>query len=489
MTAIKWSKYIPKDKKPTPKQLAFLSLTSSEALYGGAAGGGKSEALLFDALRFADVPGFAAIIFRRTIEDAELPNSVLSRAKEWLSPFLSTGEVKFHKNKFIFPSGAKIAFGYLKNAGDQYRYKGSEYHRILFDELTQFYETEYEYLFSRIRGTTKEDIPTAMRGATNPGDVGHVWVKNRFKITYDSDISRWVGKNEKAPFIQARLDDNPYIKEEYAEMLGKLGKVERERLLNGDWNINEDALFEKHWFDNRYFQKSNGFYNLPTKDGIKAYQLSDLFVFTTVDCAASVKTGVKGKSFSLTKPKSCASVIATWGLTPDHNLLWLDNWRFHVSIPELYSRIVRNHQLWKPLYNIIEKNGAGEGVCQFVEKKGLPIYPIMQSIDKVKNSITAQLRAEQGKIWLPEHANWLPELEDELYTWTGNPDEIDDQIDVLSNAANEAMRLSFGHEKDRFLRQGLQRALPYASSNVNGTSYLGSRLHGFPLRQAPMGMW
>ena len=487
---IKWSKYIPKDKVPTGKQLAFLSLDCEEALYGGAAGGGKSEALLFDALRFADVPGFAAIIFRRTIEDAELPNSVLSRAKEWLSPYLSTGEVKFHKNKFIFPSGAKIAFGYLKNAGDQYRYKGSEYHRILFDELTQFYEPEYEYLFSRIRGTVDQNIPTGMRAATNPGDVGHLWVKKRFKITYDADLSRWVGKNPAAPFIQARLDDNPYVAAQYADMLAKLGKVERERLLNGDWAINEDALFEKHWFTSRYFQKSNGYYNLPTKDGIKAWHPDELFLFTTVDCAASVKTGVKGKSFSLTKPKSCASVISTWGLTPDHDLLWLDNWRGFVSIPSLYGKIVENHKIWKPLYNIIEKNGPGEGVCQFVEKKGLPIKPINTALDKVKNSITAQLRAEQGKIWLPEWANWLPEVEDEVFTWTGSPDAPDDIVDTLSNAANEAMYLSFGHEKDRFLRQGLKRAIPYASASVTGQSYLGTRARTYPRPQPPMmGMW
>ena len=76
------SRYIP--HRPTTKQAAFLALTEREALYGGAAGGGKSDALLMAALMFADVPGYAAILFRRTFADLALPQALMARAHEWL---------------------------------------------------------------------------------------------------------------------------------------------------------------------------------------------------------------------------------------------------------------------------------------------------------------------------------------------------------------------------------------------------------------------
>jgi predicted phage terminase large subunit-like protein len=323
-----------------------------------------------------------------------------------------------------------------------------------------------------------------MRAASNPGSTGMRWVRDRFKIKFNPETGIYQGYNQEAPFIPASILDNPSIDPEYRTSLMKLGKVERERLLNGNWDISEDAIYEKYWFDNRWSCKHDQFYHLMTVDGLKVVHKDDLFVFCTVDPAASVKTGVRGKSFIKSKPAASWSVIATWGVTPDYQLLWLDNWRFQTHIPELVNRIVENHKRWKPLYTIIEKNGPGEGVYQMAEKRNVPVKPIHTRPEKVINSTAAQLRAERGQIWLPKWANWLPVLEDELFTWTGNPDEVDDQIDVLSNAANETMNLAVGHERDIKLREGLKRAVPFATTGrTNSSRFCKTKIIENPYRR------
>lgn len=465
---IKWTKYIP--HTPTPRQLAFLSLTQKEAFFGGAAGGGKSDALLMGALQYADTPGYKALIIRRSIADMLLPSSILSRAKEWLKPYIDSGEVKYRPGQnhtFTFPSGAEIACGYLENAGTEKRYQGSEYTYIAFDELTHFQEAEYVYLFSRLRKALDSVIPSRVRSASNPGGVGMKWVKDRFKIYLDAR-GNWVGGNPDAPFIPSKYTDNPHINsEDYAESLGMLGTVAREQLREGNWDINEEAIYDPKWFEDRYTVKSsNGNYLLLNKNGLRYFEPNDLMVFTTIDCAASVKTGVKNKSYHKTKKTSSWSVCATWGVTPQYDLLWLDNVRLKTSIPNFVERIIENQKQWKPLFNIIEKNGPGEGVYQFCEKKGLPMDPIHTRPEKIVNSVAAQLAAEQGKIWLPKFAPWLKDLEDELFLWTGDPLEEDDQIDVLSNAANKRMYEAVGYEKSWGLRNGANRAKPFSSGSL-----------------------
>ncbi len=194
--------WIPHD--PTPKQAEFLLMPDLEVLFGGSAGGGKSEALLMAALQYVDVPGYAAILFRRTYTDLALPGALMDRAHEWLQ---GTAAKWSEKNKtWTFPSGATLSFGYLENENDKYRYQSAEFQFIGFDELTQFTETQYLYLFSRLRRLEGSKIPLRMRAASNPGGVGHEWVKQRF-IVGDK------------PFVPASLDDNPYIDRVQAGMV------------------------------------------------------------------------------------------------------------------------------------------------------------------------------------------------------------------------------------------------------------------------------
>lgn len=253
---------------PTVKQTAFLILDDLEVFYGGAAGGGKSDALLMAALQYVDVPGYAAILFRRTFTDLELPGGLLDRGKEWLGG--SDARLVDRSHTWHFPSGATLTFGYLATEQDKYRYKSAEFQFVGFDELTQLSESQYRYLFSRLRrpsglidGDPLSKVPLRVRSASNPGDRGHAWVKARFIPRYRTEDGDFVGlidaerrraegeaietifpvdeqTGRRRIFIRAKLADNPHLDQDsYRENLRRLDPLEAARLEAGDWDVTE----------------------------------------------------------------------------------------------------------------------------------------------------------------------------------------------------------------------------------------------------------
>lgn len=235
--------YIP--HKPTDKQFEFLFYSDIlEGFYGGAAGGGKSDALLMAALQFVQIPGYAALLFRRTYTDLALPEALMDRAQEWLSGT----DARWHEltKTWGFPSGATITFGYLDNERSKYRYQGAAFSFIAFDEITQFPESSYQYLFSRLRRLEGSKVPIRMRSASNPGDIGHDWVKRRWILPTSLellDVRRF--------FVPAFLEDNPHIDTgTYNMTLNKLDPITYEQLRHGDWDISiSGGMFERQWFD------------------------------------------------------------------------------------------------------------------------------------------------------------------------------------------------------------------------------------------------
>lgn len=208
-------------------------------MYGGAAGGGKTDALLMAALQHVDVPGYAALLFRRTYQDLALPGAVMDRSHEWLRGSAARWSEVDHR--WTFPSGATLTFGYLQSENDKFRYQGAEVQFIGFDELTQFKESQYLYLFSRLRRLEGSSVPIKMRAATNPGGVGHEWVRQRF-IDPPDEPDR--------VFVPARLSDNPYLDSgEYMHSLDQLDAVTRAQLLDGNWDVMpEGDRFRREWF-------------------------------------------------------------------------------------------------------------------------------------------------------------------------------------------------------------------------------------------------
>ena len=230
--------YIP--NKPTIKQMEFLLLKDKEALYGGAAGGGKSDALLMAALQYVHVPNYAAILFRRTFKDLSMPGALMDRAHAWLDN--TDAQWKEATKQWIFPSGATLNFAYLATENDKYNYQGPEFQFVGFDELTQFEESQYRYLFSRLRRLEGSKVPIRARVSSNPGGRGHDWVKRRFLEE---------GPEKGRIFVPATLEDNPHLdRAEYEHSLMELDPVTRKQLREGDWEVRADGnKFKRHWFE------------------------------------------------------------------------------------------------------------------------------------------------------------------------------------------------------------------------------------------------
>jgi predicted phage terminase large subunit-like protein len=236
----KMTKYVPPDHDPTinHKLHAFLLLNDLEVFYGGAAGGAKTEGLLMAALQYVDVPGYDAILFRRTFQELDMANSLMNRAMEWLHPYRKSKEVHWSEktHRYTFPSGATLTFGHIEHENDKYNYKSAEFQFIGFDELTGFSETQYRYLFSRLRRNLKKPwVPLRMRSGSNPGGEGHFWVKKRFLEE---------AKLHNAIFIPSLMEDNPALdRNEYEQSLDKLDAVEYEQLRWGNWEVSDKGPY------------------------------------------------------------------------------------------------------------------------------------------------------------------------------------------------------------------------------------------------------
>ena len=253
-------------------QTAFLQCPADECLYGGAAGGGKSDALLAEALRQVENPQYRALILRRTFPELEQAKGLIDRSKQ-LYPHLGATYSEM-RHRWTFPSGALIDFGHMQRPDDRYKYQGSEYAYIAFDELTHFTEAQYLYLFSRCRAAAGSDLRCYMRAGTNPGGIGHEWVKKRWGAWLDKKHEspaeagelRWYARIDDSDtqvershpdaksrtFIPARVADNPYLAgTDYERNLRMLQMVERMRLLGGDWDVMAAAgtVLRREWFE------------------------------------------------------------------------------------------------------------------------------------------------------------------------------------------------------------------------------------------------
>jgi hypothetical protein len=223
-------------------QTDFLAAPETDVLYGGAAGGGKSYAMLVDPLRFAHRAAHRALVLRRSMPELR---ELIDKSRE-LYPKAFPG-CKFREVEKIwtFPSGAKLEFGFLERDADVYRYQGQAYSWIGFDEITHLStEFSWNYLASRLR-TTDPEITPYMRCTANPGGAGATWVKKRYVNPSEPNESFTGHDGLTRRFIPARLEDNPYLSTDgrYEQMLKALPAVQRKQLLEGNWDVTEGAAF------------------------------------------------------------------------------------------------------------------------------------------------------------------------------------------------------------------------------------------------------
>jgi hypothetical protein len=255
--------------RPQPRQAAFLARPEPEALYGGAAGGGKSDALLAEALRQAHIPHYRALILRKTYPQL---GDLIDRSRALYPRSFPGAAYTAADHCWHFPSGAKISFGSMQYAADRTNYQGRAYDYIAFDELTHFTWAEYSYLMSRNR-PTGPGTRVYMRAATNPGGIGHGWVRQRFvaaappltpvteQYAIEDPDGRPLHLARSRVFVPSTVFDNPILLHndpQYLANLAALPEAERQALLYGRWDSFEGQVFTEwkddpaHYADQRW---------------------------------------------------------------------------------------------------------------------------------------------------------------------------------------------------------------------------------------------
>lgn len=426
---------------PGPQELAHAS-TAFELLYGGAAGGGKSEFLLMEALRYISVPGYSAILFRRTFPELKQPRGLIERSRLIYPHF--DGKYNEQMHTWRFPSGATIAFKHMEHEDDKYEHQSAEYAYVGFDELTTFTEGQYLYLFSRTRNPF--GIPSRIRAASNPGNVGHEWVFNRWsawldksedtgvvdadgiqlkktkarpgKILYyikdqESDLDIEVPRGTKdalsRQFIPAKLADNPKLTTGdpgYEARLKAMSYIDRQRLLHGDW----DALLTGNVFKAEWWKRTT-------------HHPQDLKWYRYWDLAASVRTSA---DFT-------ASLAGA--LDKEANLYLKGGIRIKAEWPDVKNVIITEMLTEPEVHHGVEEASFGllamQELLRVPEIAGIKFRGIKVDKDKLSRALPLSQRAEQGKVFLVE-GPWVPGFITEAALFDGSGKTKDDQVDAAS---------------------------------------------------------
>lgn len=356
------------------------------------------------ALQYVDVPGYAALLLRRHYTDLALPGALMDVAHGWLD----TSEAHWNgaDHMWTFPTSGRpstLSFGYLANVNDQYRYQSAQLQFVGFDELSQFRESQYRYLFSRLRRPLGMPVPLRMRGASNPGGTGHAWVKQRFLTE---------GLREGRPFLPSRLDDNPHLdRTAYMATLAYLDPLTRQQLLDGNWDAEvEGELFRREWFP------------------IVEHGPRDGRVVRYWDLAATApRPGATDPDWTVGGKVLC-----------QRGQYWvLDVRRIRTTpkgVDDLVAQTAKEDGKGVEIHIEQEGGASGKLVIDRFQRDVLPGYPVSghpPSGDKVTRARPASSAAEAGNVLLVR-GPWITPFLDELGLFPYG--DHDDQVDVLSGA-------------------------------------------------------
>ena len=267
-----------------------MSRPEYECLYGGAAGGGKSDALINEALRQVHIPNYRGLILRRTFPQLE---ALISRSRQLYPRAFPAARYVGSDHRWEFPSGATIFFGSMQREDDKYKYQGKPYDFIAFDELTHFTLTQYMYLMSRNR-PVGPGTRVYIRATANPGGVGHGWVKARFidaappmvpvEDTYEvaDPGGKIIRLKKKRVFVNSSVFDNQKLLENdpnYLATLAMLPEAERDALLYGDWTSFEGQFFREFKDDPAHYEDRQGTHVIEPFEVPESWQIYRSFDF------------------------------------------------------------------------------------------------------------------------------------------------------------------------------------------------------------------
>lgn len=431
-------------------QEQFLGSSADIAIYGGAAGGGKTWALLMEPLRHIGNPKFGAVFFRRTTVQIRNEGGLWDESTK-LYPDLG-GDPSEHVLTWKFPKGSSISFAHLEHDKTRLNWQGSQIPLLCFDELTHFSAAQFWYMLSRNRSMC--GVRPYVRATCNPDPDSWVaefiawWIDQNtgYAIPDRAGKVRWFvrvgdqimwadspddltqytmpdeGGNQvpvpakSVTFIPAALTDNKALMAAdpgYMANLLALSSIERERLLGGNWKVRaESGMFRADWWR---------FYTIPPL-------ITHRIIFA--DTANKTKT------------MNDYSVFQCWGYTATKQAVLLDQIRGKWEAPDL---LVQARAFWAKHKDAqgqaalraikVEDKSSGTGLIQTLKREGVPILPIQRNIDKVTRAYDAAPYIESGNVLLPQQAPWLS---DYLAEFSAFPNGAhDDMVDPTMDAIAE----------------------------------------------------
>jgi len=410
----------------------LLLFSPGSTLYGGARGGGKTEASLIGALQYAEFPQWKVGIFRLTYPDLSVPGAVMDRAKDWLkdNPILNEADLSPHWNSsekiFTFPSGSKIMFGHVQHDKDAEKYQGSEFHLLILDEAVQFTEKKITKLKGSNRKQFNDPLPLKKWYTGNPGGISHDYFKERFIEGI-------------ANFIDSKYTDNPYLNhkayEEVFEEIKDSDPILYRQWKLGDWNaIPEGKLFKRKWFIDRV-------YDIIPEKVIKWLRFWDL---------AATKEEDNNK-----KGGSDWTVGGLFALGESGKVYLNDVQRFRENEDKVWDNII--NQAKEDGHHVmvrIEQEGAASGkmvIGAFARQ--LPGYDVdgkpalrKTKLDRARSWVTF---IKHGGLKIKDASNWLTPLLNEVSVFPTKGIH-DDQVDMISGGLNELIENSEPARADVF---------------------------------------
>lgn len=396
-------------REPTMPQARFYMSHEERVLFGGAAAGGKSEALLVAALQYADIGGHAGMIVRKNFTALNKPGALMDRAEQWLK---GRG-VKFDNSShtWTFPSGYRLTFVAMDSANAVEIIQGSEFCTALIDEAGQLKKRQLEFIYSRLRRPTGSIIPIRYLLASNPDgpsemDLFHEFVEPSIKGRRTPGVL----------FIPANPETNPYVDPKYMQLLNKLSPVMRSKFLLGQWCVKSAGLL---------FVRDK-FHKIPRSEVPQEFQ-------------------ALARAWDL-----AASEVTEQNSNPDWTrgiLVGLIDGRFYIL--DVQSVRGRPFQVEKLLDDTSKSDGkevalvfpqdpGQAGKVQYIglagKFAGLTVKRDSLKGNKELRAQSVSSSVDAGNVYVVE-ASWTESLLDELCSFPPDNNEIhDDQVDALSSA-------------------------------------------------------